>query len=812
MRSLFCFPPTRPLRWQAMAIKVALAPLFLVSPANAEGSPSRPEETLFDPVMLQSRGIDRVVADSFRHGPRFLPGENALMLNVNGRGRGRITARFNEQGQLCADAAFQKQAGLETPPGFTGREACFDLRSAWPQTELHLDPAERRADLVVPAQAVSAPGSAEGNWQHGGIAGLFNYDAQYMDSAGNSGGVSFVQLDSEAGFNAGDWIVRSRQTLSRFDGEDSLQHQAAYAQRSFAGIKKVFQTGQISLGNSLFGTGQVIGAQLFPETALTGNSGGAGLVEGIADTQSVVEVRQSGVLLYSTTVPAGPFRLQGFSLLNTRSDLAVSLSGSNGEKRQFTVPASALLLNGNSVAPGLSVGVGKMDQQGSSEAPWLGTLASGWALTPRTTLNTGLLVSVPYRAVAAAVDNQLPGAGQLSLQSTVAQDERHNNTGTLVSVSLGYPLTERLGVSLNSRQQTRQYRELSDALQRDTQDSQGRSRSQYGAGISWGMPSVGNFALSWAQGTTFGGDDTRYLRAGWSAQIAQAYVGLSLERNTGSGDNGNEDRAYLTVSIPFGARSLSSYINTARHNSRAGVRYSDRSSQDRGWSLSTEHDTGSSRTSGTGTLDWVTPVSQLSGSLTRDSNDYTSWNVRASGGVVAHGGGVTLTPYSVGDTFAIARVGQEGGIRLETPAGPTWTDARGYAVLPSLSGYHRSTVQVDTRSLPKNVDISNAWLETELARGAVGRMDFDVVRTRRVLVNVQDAQGAPLPHGAAVFNTEGQFVTVVGSAGAVFLPDAAPGMQLEVQNAGRPLCSLTLSLPEQADSSGLYETSAAVCR
>ncbi|WP_315899362.1 FimD/PapC N-terminal domain-containing protein, partial [Serratia quinivorans] len=115
---------------------------------NAEGSPSRPEETLFDPVMLQSRGIDRTVADSFRHGPRFLPGENALMLNVNGRGRGRITARFNEQGQLCADAAFQKQAGLETPPGFTGREPCFDLRSAWPQTELHLDPAERRADLV----------------------------------------------------------------------------------------------------------------------------------------------------------------------------------------------------------------------------------------------------------------------------------------------------------------------------------------------------------------------------------------------------------------------------------------------------------------------------------------------------------------------------------------------------------------------------------------------------------------------------------------------------------------------------------------
>jgi outer membrane usher protein FimD/PapC len=485
-------------------------------------------ETTFDIQALRSRGVDPGVASSFRHGPRFLPGNNPVALTVNGSGRGRVDARFDAQGQLCADAALQKQAGLLPPPGFSGKETCFDLRNAWPQTELFLDPGERRVDLVVPPQAVAAPGADSGNWQHGGVAGLLNYDAQYMDTAGRNAGVSFIQLDSEAGFNAGDWILRSRQTLSRFNGDQRLQHQAAYAQRSFAGIKKVFQAGQVNLVNSLFGTGQVLGAQLFPETALTGNRGGAGLVEGIADTQSVVEVRQSGVLLYSTTVPAGPFRLQGFSLLNTRSDLAVSLTGSDGTRRQFSVPSAAFLRNGAAVAPGWSLGLGKLDQQGSSDAPWLGTAATGWALSPRTTLNTGLLAAPPYRATAAALDSQLFDVTLLSLQTTLAQDTRHENNGMVATATLSHQITERVGTSLNASRQTAGYRELSDALQADNQDTQGRTRSQLGAGVSWAADLIGNLSFSWAQSNSFGGGTRRYLRLGWSRQIAGAYVGLSL--------------------------------------------------------------------------------------------------------------------------------------------------------------------------------------------------------------------------------------------------------------------------------------------
>lgn len=791
------------------ALSLALFAALSVQPLSVLAST---DDVEFDTQAMKARGIDPNVAEWFRQAPRFMPGESTVLLTVNGSGRGKVKARFDEQGQLCADKNFQRQAGLMPPPNFREDDTCFDLKTSWPQTELSLNPGEERVDLVVPHQAVAILGSESGNWDHGGFAGMLNYDAQYMDSSGSTG-VNFMQLSTEAGVNLSDWIVRSRQTFTRFNDENSLQHQAAYAQRSFAYVKKVFQFGQINLSNSMFGTGQVVGVQMFPESALLRNRGGAGVVEGIADSQSVVEVRQSGVLIYSTTVPAGPFRLDGFSLLNTRSDLDVTLTGSNGERRQFRVPASAFLSNGVVVAPGLSFGVGKLDQQGNNEAPVLGTIANGWVLNPYTILNGGLLASTPYRAGALGVNSQLFDATMLTLQTTIAKDEKHDNKGMAAVTTLSQQVTERISLNVNASHQTQGYLELSDALQEEKIDKNSRMRNQYGGGIGWADESLGSFSLSAARSRSFDGSVTNYLRGGWSKQFGSAYVGASIEHDTGGRDTESENRFYLTVNFPLGnGRSVSSYINSASKGSRAGVRYNDRTSQDRGWSLSSDRDLRHRSTTNTGTMDLVTPFSQLSGSLTHNSDNNTTWSARASGGIVAHDSGVTMSPYRISDTFGIAKVGDEAGVRLDTPAGPTWTNGRGYAVLPSLNGYKRSTIQVDTRSLAKNVDIGNAWQETESARGSVSYINFDVIRTRRVLVDVKDTQGKPLPQSASVFDDAGNFITVVGSQGSIFIPDSSNSDKYEVQASGNTICSFTLSLPQIADMSGLYEKASAVCR
>ncbi|MBK0126282.1 fimbria/pilus outer membrane usher protein [Pantoea sp. S61] len=770
------------------------------------------EVTVFDIESIKAIGLPASLATEFSSAPRFMPGSSTVELKVNGEKRGRHAMQFDDKGQPCVNVELIKAAGLKLPSGIKPEEQCFDLKNTWPQAEWNLDSSESRVELVIPQDAIN-PVAETNNWQHGGTAGLLNYDAQYSGSTGAMAGLEFMQLGTEAGFNAGDWIFRSRQTFSRFNGVDDFRHQAAYAQRTFAGLKKVMQAGQISLGNSMFGAGQVLGVQMFPEHALMGDRGGPGLVEGIADSQSVVEVRQSGALLYSTTVPAGPFRLQGFPLLNTRTDLEVTLTSSDGSKRQFIVPASALLLNGSAVAPGLSFGVGKMDQQGSGEAPMVATLSTGWVLTPGTALNGGVFGSDPWRALAASLDAQLWKQSMLNLQLTGAQDNRHASKGVQATASFSKPITEKISGSINYSRQTYGYRELSDALMREKQDASVRSRDQLGLGLGWSHEMLGSLSVSWARGSTFDGDAITYLRGSWSKSFGRSYVGLSVEKDSGGRHRDGDTRAYLSVSIPFGqGQSTSSYLSTSKHSMRGGVRYDNRTSQDRGWSLATDRDFRSQRNSGTASIDMVTPLSQLSGSVSTDSDHYTSYYTRASGSLVAHGGGITPSAYKVTDTFAIAKVGKEKGVRLETPGGPTWTDKRGYAVIPSVSGFQKSTIRVDTRTLPKNVDIANGWAETEAARGAVSHLNFEVIRNRRVLATLTDVNGKPVPYSASVFNQEGQFITVVDEKGRAFITDADNAGKMEVQSSGKTVCSFRLDLPEQAAANELFETANAICR
>lgn len=765
---------------------------------------------IFDSTVLGGRGVDPKIAALFRHAPRFLPGETTVILTVNGNVRGRIGVRFDNNGKLCADRAFQRNAQLVTPPGYTDDIPCFDLNQAWPRADIRSDPGEGMVYLIVPLEALSVMSADDSNWQHGGQAGILNYDAQYLSSFGGTRALNFGQLGTEMGFNAGDWVVRSRQNFTHFNGKDNINHQAAFVQRSFVSVSKVLQAGQISLSNSLFGTGQVLGFQMFPELALTSRFEGAGFVEGIADTHSVVEIHQSGVLVYSTSVPAGPFRLQNFSLLNTHTDLDVTLIGSLGKQQRFIVPASTLLTRAASVSPGLSFGVGFADQL-NGQSPMLSTLATGKRLTSNSNLNIGILGSAPYRAFAVNLETHLFDQSRLSLRGAQAHDARHGNAGTLMSAVLSHHLTERLSVNVNRRQQTFGYRELSDALQHvkhTSSNSDSRSRYQWGSDINWSMAWMGNFSLSWAQSTSFDGRNTNYLRGSWQRQFFRSYLGASIERY-----GKMSERIYVTFSMPLGeGRDINSYLNRSKRSGRFGIRYNERTSENSSWDISTDSDLHGNRNTMSGNVSFMTPISQFSAGFSHDTDNYTSWSVRNDGSMVLHNGGLTLSPYRVTDTFGTARVGEEANVRLDTPGGPVWTDRRGYAVLPSLNGYQRSDIQLDTRSLKRNIDIGNAWQEVEMARGAVGKVNFEVIRTRRVLVEVKMADGSSLPYGSSVFNDAGDLITVVGDDGSVFVPDATSDMKLEVQSGGKTVCSMTLALPDNGDISGLYERAITICK
>jgi outer membrane usher protein FimD/PapC len=178
---------------------------------------------------------------------------------------------------------------------------------------------------------------------------------------------------------------------------------------------------------------------------------------------------------------------------------------------------------------------------------------------------------------------------------------------------------------------------------------------------------------------------------------------------------------------------------------------------------------------------------------------------------VVHENGITLSPYPLQDTFGLISLGTVPGVRIDTPGGAVWTDRQGRAVLPQLTPFGRSSVQVATASLPRNVDVQQGTAIIQVGRGAVPRVSFPVTVTRRLLLQVLDDAGRRLQPGTAVIDEQGQLVTLAQADGAVFVPNVYTSPRLWARTADGQPCELHFALPDAADPDAYFENAQTRC-
>lgn len=784
----------------------------------------------FDLAALTTHGIDPKVSDYFRSAARFREGVHVVGLRVNGNPLGLVDARFDSQGRLCFTPGLLEKAGLVKPGAIIGEgaapgEGCHDFLGAFPTTMVRLRPGSDEVALVVPTQSLREPQWDAGHFSQGGGAALFNYDLLGFDNRSRSGPSRFVSAYTEAGFNWEDWIVRSRQFYVSDNGKARTEHLYAYAQRDIAALQSTFQVGQISSNNPLFGGVQLSGLQFSPDgqSRVPAGSNNA-VVEGLAHSQSRIEVRQSGVLIHSTLVPEGPFRLTGLPLLNGTSDLEVSVIDVRGAKRDFVVPAASF--GGAAAAPGYYFSVGKVrESAGEGGASPMVAMGSGtWGLGRNSSLGLGVLGAEDYAAAGGSLSRVFFQQVTVGARQNLSRDSRNAVSGSRTGVSVSSPVRANVEANLSATSQTRGYRDVLEAGRSWTADELGaRFKNQYTAGMSWVDPSLGVFSLGYTRSAQFDGRTAEQVFASWNksfnrvdvALIADAQVGGTRDskpvgnRRNATGDNDLAVR--LQVSVPLGAdRRLNSYTSRRGDQFGAGTALSERVNEYVNYEVGVERDLKAREQSIRGHVDLLPRYTQVGLGVSRDPLG-TSYSGQLRGGIVAHERGLTFSPYAVQDTFGIVSVGDIGSARIETPQGPVWTDYRGHAVIPGLPAYTNSRVEVQTRSLPKRVDLKNGTQVLAAGRGSVNTVDFGVVKVRRVLLNASDAQGRPLPQGAAVFGKGNRFLTSVAGEGMVFLNDVNESQNLRVSLPDSSTCSLRFDAEAKPDNDKFYETASAVC-
>ena len=788
----------------ALALVLLLCALIPAKVCAEDSSPSG-----FDAQTLQQRGIDPQLASLLLSAPRYAAGQHTVNLRVNGQRRGRLAVNFDQQGNLCFDHALLDAANL-LPPGEV--QGCDDFLARYPQTLVEPDPATLTVSLVVPTDALRPVQQDISGYETGGFAGLLNYDLSGFYNRFGDDASRFGSANTEVGSNAGDWIVRSRQVQTWQDGLSRSTHLEAYAQRTFASHQAVLQAGQINLYNPVLSGAQITGVQVLTEHALQEQGQGA-LIQGIANSPAQVEVRQNGALIHSTVVPAGPFTLTDVRRLNTRSDVEVTVKESVGSERRFTVPAAMLGLG--LPAPGYSVAAGRVRNVGDAkgEDPWV--VSGGWtgALHPQLTLGTGVLAASQYRSVGASL-GWLPWLdSQIQLSTQVSNSQAQEKvSGVQTDLSWSQRLGEQWSISAANSWRSIGYRELEESTYaRDDNNRDSRYRDQQSLNLGWSHPRLGAFSAGVSRSANFAGDSSSRALASWGTSIGAVSLSASAEWQMG-GRQQQDNAVYLNISVPLGeSRRLRSWVRNSGGENRTGLGLTEQIDDQLSYRVSAEHDSSDHQVETTLGISALPRYSQLDLSYSRSDAERSSYQGGARGGVVLHGDGMTFSPYPVRDTFALVSVGDMSGIKLSTPSGPVWTDWQGQAVVPQVSAYGRSPVEVQTRSLPRNADINNGLTMISAGRGAVQRVEFGVTLTRRVLLTARTAQGALLPRGASVSTASGEFVTLVQDGGQVFLPNVLEQSELWVSAPEMERCRLQFELPAKGDPQVYFETAPASC-
>ncbi|KAF3999266.1 fimbria/pilus outer membrane usher protein [Glaciimonas immobilis] len=834
----------------------------------------------FDSDIMKARGLQPEISDYFRKAARFPPGKSIVDVIINGAPIGRKNAVFDETGKLCFSPSFLRSVGLigaanvaskkvQIPPSaniattplatpalqpsvqlaLTPNPAetslCPGPGGVSAQTVVVLDASKVTVDITTPVQTIVALAAAQ--IEQGGTAAMFNYRTSTFSNilAGHAKSY-FTQVDTQAGFNWNDWIVRSNQSYSNQNGQAQWRFANAYAQTTFVDEKQILQGGFTFTQGPMFSGIPFIGAQWFPETAL--RSQNKYPVTGIAATRARVVISQNGVILLSTVVPPGPFKLTDYQRGNRTDDLQVKVTEENGAEQRFTVAASdTLLADANAATGGIYASAGMLSDVGSNSGvrsvPLL-TFEKGWQYNSIISFSTGALAAGKYASVGAAMGAQsnpldrtgLYGRASAYVQALAARDMNSGTSGMLGSTSLAWANATNVQLGLSANLRTARYRSAQETQSKVTSlngrqdDPQAASvHAQMGASVQWNSKWLGTLNVSVTHQTMFAAPATNTYAAGWSSTLGPGQLGVYLARtmqtyaasqgtaqasNQRAGQSNNS--LFINFSVPLGhdatfTSNAHRSNNTGQQNTVIDTSIEQRLSDTFSY-RGTFEKTVSAPDSGAKNISFnavprYTSISFGAGSAPGMSNYF----VQASGGVVISGQGAAFAANPIQDTFAVVKLGDIAGVELNTPQGSVWSGYNGLAAIPGLIPFSNSNVEIVTPSLTSDIDVEQTVQVVRAGRGAFVQLDMKASKVQRVLLAIT-RNGEELPEGLPVFGKEGEFSAISLKGGRVMISDLKNDRLYSVRMLDGATCTLQRIALTEITAGGSFQRGTATCQ
>lgn len=819
------FPPRTSRRPAVRALGLAIAATIAMTIAGRASAGGDAPPQFSEGFLIGGQAID---LQRYAQGNPIEPGVYPLEVVINGHFHEKRDIAFIEAPAArgatpCLPAGLVRQLPLkamylaELAPD---DESCVVLPALVEGATVDFDDSNLQLLVNVPqaAQARNARGYvAPAQRDHGVTAAFFDYNINHSRNQAQQA----TYLGLNTGVNLGAWRLRHRASFSQGSRSSHRDVISSSLQRDVPAWNAQLLLGQGTTGGELFEALSFTGVRVASDERMLPDSlrGFAPVVEGIAETNAVVTLRQNGHVIHEVSVAPGPFSIEDLYPTSFGGDLEVTVTEADGRQQRFTVNFSAVPQALRPGASRFSATAGELqDARGTREAVRFAEATYARGVSNHFTALGGVQIAEGFQSVLSggAINTPVGALGADITHSRARLAKGGQVAGNSVRLNYQRYITAtdtHVGLAA-LRYSTHGYLALDDYAQayHDDWGFSRRARQRFQINLSQRLGGRSTLSLNGGQVRYWDSAQRQNdLQLRFQTSMGRANLSLSALRLQ-VGDGRQDTRYAATLSIPLGAMPKAPRVSSQlTHSTRGeqgqlGLNGALGAEQQLSYSLSA-----SAASDRTGSANAHASYRGGHGTITAGysrSGDHRAFNASAAGSVVVHRDGINLGG-PVGDGFALvqaygaegARVGYGNEVRI---------GRNGYALLPHTSPYRWNQVELDPAGLPMDVDLLLTSQRVAPTAGSVVRVAFNATRERTLLIDATDALGQPLPFAARIEDDAGRSWGAVGQGGVIQLRGAPEQGQLIVDPDGPHRCRLEYTTPDAPDAYGL-SWSQAVC-
>lgn len=814
-----CLPPLLVgLFWLSDA--VADEPVAVADAATpAPEASAAPEAVEFSSAFLMGDAGSQLDLKRFSRGNPVLPGRYNVSLWLNGKQKLKTAFTFNENGTDYATPCFtrslleQMDVNLNSFNNADDEETCYDLSQVLDHTDVRYDPLTQQLDVTIPQiYLISRPPGyvSPSRWDEGVPMAMLSYssNAWHAENDGSTQDTFYTGL--LFGINMGAWRLRSNGAYN-WDNDNGGEYSSydLFIERDIAALQGKLEMGDVRTTSDVMDSVSLDGIHLYHDNQMNPASNNyVPVIRGVAGSNAKITVRQQDRIVTQVTVPPGPYAISDYYAAQNGSDLDVTVEESDGSVHTFSVPFASVA---HLLSPGevdWDFGAGTVDKDLVDKTIQVATLTGSFGVNNFFTLyggaqwaeslyaagQAGIAMNTPVGAFAIDVTHSstdVEDEGTLTGQSySINYSKSFDATDTTFSVT-GYRFSSENYLSMNDalslEKSLNDYADEHNTDRQSAMHAYSRTRNEVQANIyqniTIGEKSYGSFYLNGTWRNYWGDDgNTSEYSLGYSSSIGRVSYNISVQRSY-DGYGEKDDTINLGFSIPLGSsssvdsRPFSSLSMNAtsdmKGNDGLNTTVSGNSSDSRyNYSLNASSNRSKDSEDLTTLGSWLTyNGDRTTGSLsvTEGLNGDEQYSLSASGGVLLHGGGLTLASgYMTTDT-TMALVHAAGAKGASATSGNGAVDRFGNLVVTGLTPYRENTVGLDISTMDNDVEIDNTTAVVVPTSGALVRVDIATDARKALMIELVRDDGGFIPLAADVKDDKGTSVGTVGQAGIAFV-------------------------------------------